>query len=87
MYKNIYIGTWSGPFLQICQRICIRNMYVPVFNRLYVKAHVRVVLPVRVEGSPDFKGFFVTARNLAEQAVGTMSTADGGHQTMCDDKV
>ena len=48
---------------------------------------MRVVLPVRVEGSPDFKGFFVTARDSAEQAVGTMATADGGHQIMCDDKV
>ena len=46
---------------------------------------MRVVLPVRVEGSQDFRGFFVTARDSAGQAVGTMTTADAGHQTMCDD--
>ena len=43
------------------------------------------MLPVRVEGTQDFKGFFVTARDSSGQAVGTMSTTDAGHQTMCDD--
>ena len=42
---------------------------------------------VRVEGSATFKGFFVTARDSTGQAVGTMTSADTAHQTMCDDSV
>ena len=45
------------------------------------------VLPVRVSGSPDFKGFFVTARNSEGATVGTMSTANSGHRLMCSDQV
>ena len=34
-----------------------------------------------------FKGFLVTARNSANEPVGTMAVSEAGHRTLCGGKV